>query len=126
MRSIEELIAIKEKAEKEMAMREDKGEPSIIVHMGTCGIANGARDILNTVMEELKERNLTDIHVKQTGCPGLCHKEPLITIEVPDKKPFMYGDLTPERVKRVILQHIVNNQPVTEWLVNLENNEKTD
>jgi len=119
MRSIEELKQIKAEMEKTMAVRENKGAPSITVHMGTCGIANGARDVLAAVMAELQTRNLTDIHVTQTGCPGLCHKEPLVTITIPGKTPFMYGKVSPERVKKLIHQHIVNGQPVTEWLVNL-------
>lgn len=120
MRSFDELKALKEKVEKDISLREDKGAPTITVHMGTCGIANGARDVLNAVMDELKERNLTDVHVTQTGCPGLCHKEPLITVTVPGKNPYLYGKVTPENAKRIILQHIVNSQPVVEWLVNVE------
>lgn len=121
MRSIEELKKIKAEVEKTLAVREDKGAPTITVHMGTCGIANGARDVLNTVMAELKARNLTDIHVTQTGCPGLCHKEPLITVTIPGKTPFMYGKVTPENARKIIVQHVINNQPIKEWLVNLEN-----
>ncbi|MCR4440580.1 MAG: (2Fe-2S) ferredoxin domain-containing protein [Peptococcaceae bacterium] len=120
MRSINELKALKEKVEKTMAVRENKGAPTVIVHMGTCGIANGARDVLNAVMEELKVRELTDIHVTQTGCPGLCHKEPLVTVSFPGKKPYLYGKVTPENARKIILQHLVNGQPVAEWLVNKE------
>jgi NADP-reducing hydrogenase subunit HndB len=120
MRSIEELKSLKAKAEKEIALREDTGKPTIIVHMGTCGIANGAREVLNTVLSELKSRNLTDIHVTQTGCPGLCHLEPLVTVSEAGKNPFVYAKVTTENVKKIILQHIINGQPVTEWLVNLE------
>ena len=79
MRSIEDLKKIKAEMEKDMSIREESGEAKITVHMGTCGIANGARDVLNAVLEELHTRNLTNIHVTQTGCPGLCHKEPLLT-----------------------------------------------
>ncbi len=121
MKSLEELKSIKEKVQKSMSLREDTGATTITVHMGTCGIANGARDVLNAVMEELGTRNLTDVHVTQTGCPGLCHKEPLITITIPGKTPFMYGKVNTEMIKKIIVQHVINNQPVTEWLVNLEN-----
>ncbi|MBZ4652965.1 MAG: NAD(P)-dependent iron-only hydrogenase iron-sulfur protein [Peptococcaceae bacterium] len=120
MRSLEELKAIKEKAEKTISVRENTGAPTITVAMGTCGISNGAREVLNAVIEELNTRGLANIHVTQTGCPGLCHKEPIVTITVPGKNPYMYGKVTPENVKKIIVQHIVNNQPVTEWLVNLE------
>lgn len=120
MRSLEELKALKAKTEKEMALRKDTGKPTIIVHMGTCGIANGAREVLNAVLADLKERNLTEIHVTQTGCPGLCHLEPLVTISVPDKPPFVYGKVSVENMKKIIVQHVINGQPVTEWLVNLD------
>lgn len=119
MRSIEELKTIKAQIEKTMAVRENTGAPSITVHMGTCGIANGARDVMAAVMSELQARNLSEVHVTQTGCPGLCHQEPLVTITNPGKTPFMYGKISPEKVKKLIHQHIVNGQPVTEWLVNL-------
>lgn len=121
MRSLEELRALKEKVEKTMSLREDKGAPTITVHMGTCGIANGARDVLNTVMEELSSRDISDVHVAQTGCPGLCHQEPLVTVSIPGRAPYVYGKVSSERIKKIILQHIVNNQPVAEWLVNLDN-----
>lgn len=120
MRSLDELKNLKAKTEKELALREDTGKPTITVHMGTCGIANGARTVLNAVLSELKARNLTDVHVTQTGCPGLCHLEPLVTVTEKGKNPFVYGKVTPENVTKIIVQHIINGQPVTELLVNLE------
>lgn len=120
MNSIEELKALKEKVEKTMSVREDKGAPTITVHMGTCGIANGAREVLNAIMDELKTREMTDVHVAQTGCPGLCHEEPLVTVTMPGKNPFIYGKLDPDKAKKVVIQHIINGQPVSEWLVNIE------
>jgi NADP-reducing hydrogenase subunit HndB len=120
MRSLEELKALKAKAEKELALREDTSRPVITVHMGTCGIANGARTVLNAILSELQTLNLTDVHVTQTGCPGMCHYEPLVTVTESGKNPFIYGKVTPENVKKIIVQHIINGQPVTEWLVNLE------
>lgn len=119
MKSLEELKKIKAEMENSMAVRHDSGVPFITVHMGTCGIANGARDVLAEIMSELKTRNLSSIHITQTGCPGLCYKEPLVTVTFPGKTPFMYGKISPDKVKRLINQHIVNGQPVTEWLVNL-------
>ncbi|MGI6587992.1 MAG: (2Fe-2S) ferredoxin domain-containing protein [Peptococcia bacterium] len=120
MRSLEDLKKLKSKAEKELSLREDTGKATITVHMGTCGIANGARTVLNAALSELQARNLTDIHVTQTGCPGLCHLEPLVTVTEQGKNPFVYGKVTPENVKKIIVQHIINGQPITEWLVNLE------
>jgi len=120
MRSLEELKNLKAKAEKDLALREETGKPMITVHMGTCGIANGARTVLNAVLSELKARNLADVHVTQTGCPGMCHLEPLVTVTELGKPPFIYGKVTPENAKQIVVQHIINGQPITEKLVNLE------
>lgn len=120
MRSLEELKNLKAKTEKGLSLREDTGKPTITVHMGTCGIANGARTVLNTVLSELQARNLTDIHVTQTGCPGLCYLEPLVTITEPGKNPFVYSKVSSENVKKIIVEHLINGRPITEWLVNLE------
>lgn len=118
MRSIEELQALKEKVEREMAVRNAQGVPAITVHMGTCGIANGARDVLGAIMDELRTRRLSDVHVTQTGCPGLCHKEPLLTVTIPGKKPFLYGKVTPDNARKIVVQHVVNGRPIAELLVN--------
>jgi NADP-reducing hydrogenase subunit HndB len=121
MRSLDELKKIKANTEKEISLREETGKPTVTVHMGTCGIANGAREVLNAVLAELKERNITDIHVTQTGCPGMCHLEPLVTIKEAGKTPFIYGKVTPENAKKIVVQHVINGQPVSDWLVNLKN-----
>lgn len=120
MRSWDELKKIKAKVEKEMALREDAGQPVLTVHMGTCGIANGARTVLQAALQELQERKLTEVKVTQTGCPGLCHLEPLVTITEVGKPPFVYGQVTAEKMKKIILQHLVNGQPIADWLINLE------
>ena len=72
MKSIEELKAIKEKNRGDVISRNEKGVPTINVHMGTCGIAAGSRDVLTAVMDEIKARNLDKVHVVQSGCPGMC------------------------------------------------------
>ncbi|MDK2822744.1 MAG: NADP-reducing hydrogenase subunit HndB [Clostridia bacterium] len=120
MKSLEELKALKEKAKAELSIRDKEYLAKIEIAMSTCGITAGAREVLNSVLEELKVRNLTNVQISQTGCPGLCFHEPLLTIIKPNQVRFVYGKVTPERVKKIISSHVINDQPVKEWLINLE------
>jgi NADP-reducing hydrogenase subunit HndB len=120
MKSIEELRAIKEKNINAVVSRSEQGVPTVNVHMGTCGIAAGARDVLTAILDEIKVRNLEQIHVVQSGCPGMCINEPMLTITKPNEKPYIYIKVTPENAKNIVLRHLINNQPVQEWLLNLE------
>lgn len=120
MKSIEELKAIKEKNIGDVISRKEKGVPTINVHMGTCGIASGARETLGTILDEINTRQIKNIHVVQSGCPGMCVNEPLITVTFPDEKPYIYKKVTPERARDIMVRHIINHQPIQEWLVNLE------
>lgn len=86
--------------------------PRVIVGMGTCGIAAGARDVLLALMEEVDTRNL-QVNISQTGCIGMCEHEPLIDIQL-DKDRVTYGKVTPEMVKRIVSEHIVNGKVVNE------------
>ncbi len=119
MKSIQELMQIKEKIENVAAERNKRGIATIAVHMGTCGIANGALNVLSAVEEELKLQKLTDkVAVIKSGCPGLCFDEPLVTVSIPGKASYIYRKVSPENAKKIVAQHIGNNQPVTEWLIN--------
>jgi len=120
MKSIEELKDLKEKVKTEISNREKECSARIEIAMATCGITAGAREAMNAILEEIKARNLQGVHVSQTGCPGLCYLEPLVTVIKPDETRYMYCKVTPERAKKIVAQHIVNDQPIKEWLVNLE------
>lgn len=122
MKSIEELKAIRDKNQSDVISRGEKGIPTINVHMGTCGIANGARDVLAAFIEEIKLRQLSNVHVVQSGCPGMCINEPLVTVTIPGEKPYIYKQVSPENAKVILVRHIINHQPIPEWLLNLENN----
>ena len=117
MKSIEELRAIKNKHNNDVVNRNRRGVPTVNVHMGTCGIASGAREVLMAVMEEVTARKLESIHVIQTGCPGMCSNEPMLTVTIPGEDPYIYINLTPENAKSIIAKHIVENQPIREWLL---------
>lgn len=120
MKSLEELKVIREKAKAELSIRDKDYLAKIEIAMSTCGITAGAREVLNAVIDELKVRNLHDVQVSQTGCPGLCFFEPLVTISKPNKGKFVYGKVTPERVRKIISSHVINDQPIKDWLINLE------
>lgn len=120
MKSIEELKILKEKARGDISLRDKDCLAKIEIAMSTCGITAGAREVLNTVLEELKVRNLNNVQVSQTGCPGLCFYEPLVTVIKENQNKFVYGKVTPERVKKIISSHVINDQPIKEWLINLE------
>ncbi|MCL2165854.1 MAG: (2Fe-2S) ferredoxin domain-containing protein [Clostridiales bacterium] len=120
MNSIEELKEIKRKKEALVADRNANGIPTVNVHMGTCGTAAGSTDVLNAVIEEVKTRNLEKIYVMQSGCPGVCINEPMLTLTIPGEVPYIYIKVTPENAKEIISRHVIDNQPIPEWLLNLK------
>lgn len=117
IKSLEELMKIKESTLKNVKMREEGKRGRIIVAMGTCGIAAGAKDTLKAIVETLSELNIDDISVVQSGCMGLCEVEPTIKIELDGEVPVVYGHVTPENAKRIIKSHIVAGEQVGELIV---------
>lgn len=83
--------------------------------MGTCGIAAGARGIMNTIMEELAKSNLKDVAITTSGCAGLCSQEPMTTIETVGQPPIKYTALTEEKMRKIFAEHVVAGRPVTEY-----------
>ena len=118
MKSLAELAAIREKMKDKVAIREGNNEIRIVVGMATCGIAAGARPVLNTFVEEIAKEDLTDkATVSQTGCIGMCQFEPIVEVMMPGKDKVTYGKVTPEKVERIIVDHLVNGNPVAEYTV---------
>ncbi len=117
MKSLEELKKIRESAQQMMHLREGDDAVRIVVGMGTCGIAAGARETLSAIMDELQKRNLSDIVVTQTGCVGLCEKEPLVDVIRTGQPRVTYGYVNGDRARQIIASHVVNNQIIGEWVV---------
>ncbi|QTA38120.1 (2Fe-2S) ferredoxin domain-containing protein [Thermosipho ferrireducens] len=117
IKSLEELMKIKEEALKNVKMREAGKRGKIVVAMGTCGIAAGAKDTLKAVVETLDELNIDDIAVVQSGCMGLCEVEPTIEVALEGEEPIIYGRVTPENAKRIIKSHIVDGELVSDLIV---------
>lgn len=117
---IEDLARIRDAARYKIALRQGAGRVKINVHMGTCGIAAGAREILTSVMKEIENRNLHDVIVTNSGCAGLCSQEPMMTIEVlGEQAPVKYGSLTAEKVRKIIADHVVKGEVVQAYALAL-------
>jgi NADP-reducing hydrogenase subunit HndB len=115
--NLEELKKIREKAQKDVELRQKQARVRIVVGMGTSGIAAGARDVLKTFIEEIGRRNLADVIVTQTGEKGLASQEPLVEVYEEGKPLVVYGNMSIEKVKRVVVEHVVNGNPVSDFAI---------
>jgi NADP-reducing hydrogenase subunit HndB len=104
IRSLQDILAIKEEAQKKTALREDGYKMCFTVHMGTCGIASGAREVVNAVASELESTGRTDIRLTTSGCIGACEHEPVMTVEKLGAQPVLYGHLDAARAREVFRQ----------------------
>ena len=112
---IKDLEKISQRVRKTTLLREGAGKAKIIVHMGTCGIAAGAREIMNTLLDEFAKENIEDVILTSSGCAGLCSKEPMATVEVKDEAPVKYIDLTPEKIRKILTEHVIGGKIVSEY-----------
>jgi NADP-reducing hydrogenase subunit HndB len=115
IKSLEELRKLRERVEKDISTRKDTGT-TIIVGMGTCGIAAGARDTMHAILGELNKRDI-EANVVTVGCIGMCAREPLVDIEQAGKPRITYGNVVPDMVSRLIEEHLVKGNVVEEWVV---------
>ena len=118
MKSLAELQAIRNRMIDQVSMRKDDNiDTRVVVGMATCGIAAGARPVMLEFVEEIKRRGLENVTVSQTGCIGMCRLEPMVEITVKDQEKVTYIHMTPEKVARVVAEHIVNGRPVGEYTI---------
>ena len=118
MKSLEELAAIRDKMKQTVNTREAAHDSTrVVVGMATCGIAAGARPVLNAFVEEVAKRNLQDVMVTQTGCIGICQYEPVVEVFAPGHEKVTYVKMTPEKALRVVNDHLVNGNVVTEYTI---------
>jgi len=113
--SIEDLKKIKEKVKGTTNLREGIHRAKVTVHMGTCGIAAGARKIMNVLLHEVEARELKDILLASSGCAGLCNHEPMVTIEISGTSPIKYIDLTEAKILKIFNEHVIDGNPVTDY-----------
>ncbi|MGD8343531.1 MAG: (2Fe-2S) ferredoxin domain-containing protein [Desulfobacterales bacterium] len=113
--TIEDLKQIKEKTAKLNSLRDGPANTKITVHMGTCGIAAGARDVMNALMEEMAEAERTDIRVVASGCMGMCSSEPNVTIEVEGSDPIVYQLMDTNKMRQVFKRHVLLGEVQTDF-----------
>jgi len=113
--TIADLKKIKEKQQATFNLREGGYRAKVTVHMGTCGIAAGARTIMTALMDELSQANVEDVITTTSGCAGLCAREPMMTVEIVDKTPVKYGDVTVDKVKEIFKEHIMGGNPIEKY-----------
>ena len=118
MKSLAELAAIKARMQDKVAIREGSGNIRVVVGMATCGIAAGARPVLNAFVEAVNESGLAgDVTVSQTGCIGICQYEPVVEIYEAGGVKTTYVKMTPEKAKTVVEKHLKGGNPVAEFTI---------
>ena len=121
MKSLEELKRIKDETLKEMDLRQAKERGKIVVAMGTCGIAAGAKDTLLSIIDELDKQGIHDVKVVQSGCMGLCDREPTVEVSMKDQPAVVYGDVDDANARRIIREHVGAGKVVADLVIRREN-----
>jgi len=117
MKSVEELNQLRDRARRNLAVREGGASARVSIAMGTCGIAAGAREVLMAVLEEIEAQQLQGVAVTQSGCRGLCEREPMMEVEKPGLPTVTYGDLDPDKARAIVAQHLGQGVIIEEWVV---------
>ena len=113
--SIDDLKKIKEKTAKDISMRSGPSNVKITVHMGTCGIAAGARDVMSSLMELVAESDRDDIRVVNSGCMGMCSSEPNVTVEIKNHEPIVYQLVDKNKMRQIFKQHVIKGEVQTDF-----------
>ncbi|HPJ97633.1 MAG: (2Fe-2S) ferredoxin domain-containing protein [Deltaproteobacteria bacterium] len=115
--TIDDLKKIKEKVHKEMSLRDGDRRVRITVHMGTCGIASGAKEVMDTLLEEIEAAKVNDVIVTTSGCMGLCSREPLVTVEVVNQDPIKYEYVNPNKMRQIFKRHVLAGEVQTPFVL---------
>lgn len=113
--SIQDLARIRDETRATLTIRDGQGRAKVTVHMGTCGIAAGAREIMNALLNEMRKKNVRDVVVTTSGCAGLCSREPMATVELKGRPPVKYVNLTPQKIGKILVGHVLGGRPVIEY-----------
>ena len=111
----EDLVKIRERMARTMNLRGGAARAKVTVHMGTCGIAAGARKIMSSLLGLLEEKNVSDVVLTTSGCAGLCSREPMMTVEFKDQAPVKYVDLDEEKTSKIFSSHVMSGKVVEEY-----------
>ena len=122
MKSLEELKAIRDKMKGQIGSRsEDEDKTRVVVGMATCGIASGARPVLNFLVNEVQARHLDNVVVTQTGCIGLCQYEPIVEVFEPGREKITYVKMNEDKALEVLEEHLIKGNVVEKYLLRMEN-----
>lgn len=119
IKSLEDLKRAKEEALKKRELKASSGAVQVIVGMGTCGIAAGARDAMKAILETIENDSINGVIVTQTGCIGLCEKEPIVEVVVGEQGKVTYGKVTPDVARRIMKEHVVDGKIVESNLIHV-------
>jgi len=119
IKNLDDLKRIREEALEKRKVKTAAGQIEVIVGMGTCGIAAGARETMKTILETIQKDNLMGIVVKQTGCIGLCEKEPIVQVAVGDQPKVTYGKVSPDVARQIMKEHVVGGNLVQNHVITL-------
>ena len=115
--TIADLKKIKEKVHKEMSLRDGDRRVKVTVHMGTCGIASGAKEVMDTLLQEIETAGANDVIVTTSGCMGLCSREPLVTVEALNQEPIKYEYINPNKMRQIFKRHILGGEIQTPFVL---------
>jgi len=119
VKTLDDLKRIREEALEKRKAKTTTGQVQVIVGMGTCGIAAGARDAMKSVLDVIEKDNLSGVRVTQTGCIGLCEKEPIVQVIMGEQPKTTYGKVTPEVAARIMKEHVENGNIVQSNVIQL-------
>ncbi len=112
---IQDLARIRDKTMAMLTIREGTGRAKVTVHMGTCGIAAGAREVMDALLDEMQKRNIKDVIVTTSGCVGLCSREPMATVELKGQPPVKYIDLSASKMRKILVEHVLGGRLLAEY-----------
>jgi len=112
--TIDDLKTLRDQTAGAMALRAGAARARVTIHMGTCGIAAGAREVMAALLHEIEQQGVSDVLVTTSGCAGLCSREPMATVEVRSQAPVKYVNLTPETMRQVFRAHVLGGEVVTD------------
>ena len=115
--TIADLKKIKERVHAETALREGDRRVRVTVHMGTCGIASGAREVMDALIRAIEEADVSDVAVTTSGCMGLCSREPLVTVEIIGQEPIKYEYVTPNKMRQIFKRHVLEGEIQTPFVL---------
>jgi len=115
--SPQDLLKLRDQARGQVELRGERKETQVVVHMGTCGIAAGARDVVTELVSALDAKSVQTVTVRQSGCIGLCDQEPMLTYTDKAGRNFLYVNLTREKVREFVMHHIIDGKPVEKYIM---------